>query len=149
MFYHSTRNKALKVTSAEAIAQGISADGGLFVPESIPEMTAEDFENLKGLSYAERAARIFKLYLTDYTDEELRECTKNAYESGSFETPAVQEIATLADGSMLLELWHGPTCAFKDMALQLLPQLLSSLPRLQAVHLQPSPLTDPLCRVCL
>ncbi|MCQ2416265.1 MAG: threonine synthase [Oscillospiraceae bacterium] len=125
MFYHSTRNKALKVTSAEAIAQGISADGGLFVPESIPEMTAEDFENLKGLSYAERAARIFKLYLTDFTDEELRECTKNAYESGSFETPAVQEIAELADGSMLLELWHGPTCAFKDMALQILPHFLT------------------------
>ena len=125
MLYHSTRNKALAVSSAEAIAQGIAADGGLFVPESIPELTAADFDALKGLSYAERAARLFKLYLTDFTDEELRECTKNAYESGSFETPNVQEIATLADGSMLLELWHGPTCAFKDMALQILPHFLT------------------------
>ncbi|MBR6107252.1 MAG: threonine synthase [Oscillospiraceae bacterium] len=125
MLYHSTRNKALSVSSAEAIAQGISADGGLFVPESIPELRAEDFAALKGLSYAERAARLFKLYLTDFTDEELRECTHNAYETGSFETPAVQEITTLADGSMLLELWHGPTCAFKDMALQILPHFLT------------------------
>ena len=125
MIYHSTRNKALTVSSAEAIAQGIAADGGLFVPGFIPELTAADFNSLKGLSYAERAARLFKLYLTDFTDEELRECTKAAYESGSFETPAVQEITTLADGSMLLALWHGPTCAFKDMALQILPHFLT------------------------
>ncbi len=125
MIYHSTRNSALSVSSAEAIAQGISADGGLFVPASIPELTAADFEALKGLSYAERAARLFALYLTDFTDEELRECTKAAYESGSFETPDVQEITRLADGSLLLELWHGPTCAFKDMALQILPHFLT------------------------
>ncbi|MBQ6041794.1 MAG: threonine synthase [Oscillospiraceae bacterium] len=125
MIYHSTRNSALTVSSAEAIAQGIAADGGLFVPAFIPELSAADFESLKGLPYAERAARLFKLYLTDFTDEELRECTHNAYESGSFETPDVQEITTLADGSMLLELWHGPTCAFKDMALQILPHFLT------------------------
>ena len=125
MIYHSTRNSALAVSSAEAIAQGISADGGLFVPAFIPELSPADFDSLKGLSYAERAARLFKLYLTDFTDEELRECTKAAYESGSFETPNVQEIATLADGTMLLELWHGPTCAFKDMALQILPHFLT------------------------
>ena len=125
MLYHSTRNKSLSVPSAQAIAQGIAADGGLFVPESIPEMTAADFNALKNLPYAERAARIFKLYLTDFTDEELRECTKNAYESGNFETPNVQEITKLADGTMLLELWHGPTCAFKDMALQILPHFLT------------------------
>ena len=117
MIYHSTRNNNLSVSSAEAIAQGISADGGLFVPASIPELSAADFDALKGLSYAERAARLFALYLTDFTDEELRDCTRKAYESGSFETPNVQEISTLADGTMLLELWHGPTCAFKDMAL--------------------------------
>ena len=125
MIYHSTRNSALAVSSAEAIAQGISADGGLFVPAFIPELTASDFESLKGLSYAERAARLLQLYLTDFTPEELRECTEAAYASGSFETPDVQEISTLADGSMLLELWHGPTCAFKDMALQILPHFLT------------------------
>ena len=125
MIYHSTRNKSLSVSSAEAIAQGISADGGLFVPASIPTLTAADFDALKGLPYAERAARLFKLYLTDFTDEELRECTHNAYETGNFETPNVQEIAALADGTMLLELWHGPTCAFKDMALQILPHFLT------------------------
>lgn len=125
MIYHSTRNSALSVSSAEAIAQGIAADGGLFVPASIPELTAADFEALKGLSYADRAAKLFSLYLTDFTDEELRECTHNAYATGNFETPNVQEIATLADGSMLLELWHGPTCAFKDMALQILPHFLT------------------------
>ena len=125
MIYHSTRNSALAVSSAEAIAQGISADGGLFVPAFIPELTAADFESLKGLSYAERAARLLQLYLTDFTPEELRECTEAAYASGSFETPDVQEISVLADGSMLLELWHGPTCAFKDMALQILPHFLT------------------------
>ena len=125
MVYHSTRNKALEVTGAQAIAQGIADDGGLFVPASIPELTAEDFNSLMFLSYAERAARLFELYLTDFTPEELRECTKAAYESGNFDTPAVQEIATLKDGCMLLELWHGPTCAFKDMALQILPHFLT------------------------
>lgn len=125
MIYHSTRNKNLCVSSAEAIAQGIAADGGLFVPDSIPELTAADFEAWKGLTYAERAARVFQLYLTDFTLDELRDCTQNAYASGSFETPNVQEIATLADGTMLLELWHGPTCAFKDMALQILPHFLT------------------------
>lgn len=125
MLYHSTRNRALSVSSAEAIAQGIAADGGLFVPESIPELSAADFDALKGLSYAERAARLFHLYLTDFTLDELRECTNAAYASGSFETENVQEITTLADGTMLLELWHGPTCAFKDMALQILPHFLT------------------------
>ena len=125
MIYHSTRNSALCVSSAEAIAQGISADGGLFVPASIPELSEADFDSLKGLPYAERAARLFKLYLTDFTDEELRACTKAAYASGNFETENVQEIVPLADGTMLLELWHGPTCAFKDMALQILPHFLT------------------------
>ena len=101
MIYHSTRNKALTVSSAEAIAQGIAADGGLFVPGFIPELTAADFNSLKGLSYAERAARLFKLYLTDFTDEELRECTKAAYESAGW------VLLRLQTG---VPLWGRPGC---------------------------------------
>ncbi len=129
MVYHSTRNSALSVSASDAITQGIAPDGGLFVPEEIPKLSQADFSALGGLSYAERAARILGLYLTDFEPEELRQCTRDAYETGHFDTPNVQEIVTLPDGISLLELWHGPTCAFKDMALQILPGLLTRAAR--------------------
>ncbi|MGN1037624.1 MAG: threonine synthase, partial [Ruminococcus sp.] len=126
MFYKSTRNSNVKITSAEAITQGISADGGLFVPESIPEISFDEIEKLAGMSYADRAFEIFRKYLTDFTDAEIHYCTDNAYSTKNFDTENIAEIAHLFDGTYMLELWHGPTCAFKDMALQILPYFLTT-----------------------
>ena len=126
MFYKSTRNSGLKVTSAQAISQGISEDGGLFVPESIPSLTLEEVEKIGKMSYSERAAYVFAKFLTDFTEAEIRYCTDNAYSTKNFETENIAEIAHLFDGTYMLELWHGPTCAFKDMALQILPYFLTT-----------------------
>lgn len=124
MNYKSTRNPNITITSAQAIAQGLSHEGGLFVPETLPEITKSDILALCDKSYAERAFDIFKLFLTDFTDEEIRQCVENAY-SDNFDTENIAEISHLLQGTYILELWHGPTCAFKDMALQILPYLLT------------------------
>lgn len=126
MFYKSTRNSSVNVTSAQAIAQGISKDGGLFVPSEIPAISMEDIKNLGKKSYAERAFFVFSKYLTDFTDVEIKHCVESAYNDKSFDTENIAEIAHLFDGTYMLELWHGPTCAFKDMALQILPYLLTT-----------------------
>ena len=126
MFYNSTRNSNVKVSSAEAITQGISVDGGLFVPESIPQLTLDEIKAIGDMSYADRAAYIFAKYLTDFTEAEIHHCTDNAYSTKNFETESIAEIAHLFDGTYMLELWHGPTCAFKDMALQILPYFLTT-----------------------
>lgn len=126
MFYNSTRNSGIKVSSAEAITQGISAEGGLFVPDSIPSITLDEVKNLGSMSYANRAAYVFKKFLTDFTDAEIHYCTDNAYSIKNFETESIAEISHLFDGTYMLELWHGPTCAFKDMALQILPYFLTT-----------------------
>lgn len=126
MFYNSTRNSNVKVSSAEAITQGISVDGGLFVPESIPELSLDEIKAVGEMKYAERAAFIFSKYLTDFTDAEIHYCTDNAYSTKNFETESIAELAHLFDGTYMLELWHGPTCAFKDMALQILPYFLTT-----------------------
>ncbi len=125
MFYNSTRDNSQKVQSASAIAHGISKEGGLFVPQSIPTLTADDFKALKKLSYVERAKYILKLFLTDFTEEELDYCAKGAYE-GSFDNELPAPLYALDDTVNILELWHGPTCAFKDLALQILPYLLTT-----------------------
>ena len=126
MFYNSTRNSTVKVSSAEAITQGISTDGGLFVPESIPELSLDEIKAVGDMNYADRAAFIFSKYLTDFTDAEIHYCTDNAYSTKNFETESIAEIAHLFDGTYMLELWHGSTCAFKDMALQILPYFLTT-----------------------
>lgn len=126
MFYNSTRNSGIKVSSAEAITLGISAEGGLFVPESIPSITLEEVRKLGDMSYADRAAYVFGKYLTDFTDAEIHYCTDNAYSTKNFESESIAEISHLFDGTYMLELWHGPTCAFKDMALQILPYFLTT-----------------------
>ena len=126
MLYTSTRDKSVHVFSAQAIARGISADGGLFVPEEIPALSKELLQELSELSYIERAKRVLKLYLTDFTDEELAACVNGAYAPGKFSSEKVAPLHTIADGAHVLELWRGPTCAFKDMALQLLPYLLTT-----------------------
>ena len=125
MFYNSTRNSSVKVSSAEAITQGISVEGGLFVPEGIPELSFDEIKALGDMKYADRAAYVFAKYLTDFTDAEIHYCTDNAYSTKNFETEGIAEMAHLFDGTYMLELWHGPTCAFKDMALQILPHLLT------------------------
>lgn len=124
MNYKSTRTPQITITSAQAIAQGLSREGGLFVPETIPEITKDDILALCDKSYAERAFDIFRLFLTDFTDEEIRHCVENAY-SDNFDTKNIAELSHLLQGTYILELWHGPTCAFKDMALQILPYLLT------------------------
>lgn len=125
MLYTSTRDKNVKVTSAEAIAQGISKDGGLFVPMEIPAISKEFVDSLVPLSYIERAKKVLSLYLTDYTADEIDMCVSGAYAEGKFSSEKVSPIKRTSDGKNILELWRGPTCAFKDMALQLLPYLLT------------------------
>ena len=124
MNYKSTRDKGIGITSAQAITQGLSAEGGLFVPEALPKITESDILSLCKKSYAERAFDIFKLFLTDFTDEEIRDCLTKAY-GDNFDTENIADISHLLTGTYILELWHGPTCAFKDMALQILPHLLT------------------------
>ena len=124
MDYISTRNKNLKVSSAFAIANGISTEGGLFVPEEIPALSAEDFEALKKLDYIGRAKAVLSKFLTDFTDSELEKCLNGAYKN-TFDDDCPAPMAKLGDKTHILELWHGPTCAFKDLALQLLPYLMT------------------------
>ncbi len=126
MNYRSTRNSALKVTSAHAITKGLSDEGGLFVPESIPQFTKDELLAMCDKSYADRAYDIFSRLLTDFTPEEVRHCVDSAYNDKNFDTDNIAEISHLLTGTYVLELWHGPTCAFKDMALQILPYLLTT-----------------------
>lgn len=126
MYYKSTRDSSVNVTSAQAIAQGISKDGGLFVPSEIPEITFDDIKTMGEMSYPDRAAFVFSKFLTDFSDSEIRYCVDNAYSDKNFDTKNICELAHLFDGTYMLELWHGPTCAFKDMALQILPYLITT-----------------------
>ncbi len=126
MLYSSTRSNQKKVQSSTAIAQGISEEGGLFVPEFIPTLSYENIKAMCDMSYVEKAEYILSKFLTDFSEEELKNCVENAYGSGKFDTEEVAPLSKLNDSTYILELWHGPTCAFKDMALQLLPHLLTT-----------------------
>lgn len=126
MYYKSTRNSSVNVTSAQAIAQGISKDGGLFVPSELPKITLDDVKALGDMTYAQRAFFVFSKYLTDFTETEIKYCVESAYNTKNFDSENIAELAHLFDGTYMLELWHGPTCAFKDMALQILPYLLTT-----------------------
>lgn len=128
MKYNSTTDKAVSVSAAQAIAQGISSDGGLFVPCEIPGYSVEDLACLAKLDYCGRAKKILGDYLEDFTQEEIDECVTKAYVAEKFggSNPAPVVFKTNNGVEMnILELWHGPTCAFKDMALQILPHLLT------------------------
>ncbi len=129
MRYISTRDSKNAVSSAGAIAQGLSVDGGLFVPETLPALPKGAIEELCEMSYRQRAVYVMKLFLEDYTVAELTDFVTRAYGPKGFDTPAVAPVRRLAPGTHFLELWHGPTCAFKDMALQLLPYLLTAAMR--------------------
>lgn len=119
MQFFSTRDQSRKVTASEAIAQGLSQEGGLFVPESFPQV---DVQALCGLDYPTLSAEILKQYLTDYSPEFLTSATQQSY--GSAFGGKAGAMAPVCPGTWALELWHGPTCAFKDYALQLMPKLL-------------------------
>ena len=123
MRYKSTRNDSNFVSASEAILKGLAEDGGLFVPEQLPKLDVS-LEELAGKSYQEIAYEVMKLFLSDYTEEELKYCITNAYDE-KFDT---KEIAPLreANGAYYLELFHGATIAFKDMALSILPYLLTT-----------------------
>lgn len=126
MKYYSTRDKQLRYDAAEAIKMGLSRDGGLLTPVEIPQIDEKFLAELVSASYQERAARVMALYLTDYTATELRTFADNAYGPDKYDTDAVAPVRTVDERTHCLELWHGPTSAFKDMALQMLPQLLSA-----------------------
>ncbi len=121
LIYASTRNADEKVTASQAILKGLAGEGGLFVPTEIPKLDVS-MDDLAKMSYQETAYEVMKLFLTDFTEEELKHCINSAYDE-KFDTA---EIAPLvhADGAYYLELFHGSTIAFKDMALSILPHLL-------------------------
>ncbi len=126
LMYSSTRNSDVKMTASQAILKGLADDGGLFVPDSIPALDVS-LDELANMSYQETAYAVMKQFLTDFTEEELKNCINKAYDS-KFDT---EEIAPLvqADGAYYLELFHGSTIAFKDMALSILPHLLITAAR--------------------
>ncbi|HHY64349.1 MAG TPA: threonine synthase [Clostridiaceae bacterium] len=123
VLYESTRGGSERITSAEAIKRGIAPDGGLYVPCNIEKLSLEDIRELVEMTYPERAFAILKRFLDDFSDEELAECVNSAY-SNKFTHEDTAPVVELNESLFVLELWHGPTCAFKDMALQILPHLL-------------------------
>ncbi len=125
MFYTSTRDNSVRVTASKAITDGISPDGGLYIPVEIPALSADELKALCNADYKERAKKVLGLYLTDFTKDELDYCVEGAYKDGKFSSEKVAPVVKLHDNVSILELFKGPTCAFKDMALQILPYLLT------------------------
>lgn len=123
VLYNSTRSKQSPVKASEAILKGLSKDGGLFVPDKIPAFD-KTWEELAEMTYGQVAYEVMKLYLTDFTEEELKGCIARAYDS-KFDTEDIVPIVE-AQGAYYLELFHGATIAFKDMALSILPHLLTT-----------------------
>ena len=121
--YRSTRNAANRVTASQAILQGLAEDGGLYVPEQIPALDLP-LATLGEMNYHEVAYAVLSRFLTDYTEEELKYCIRSAYDR-KFDTEEIVPIRK-ADGSFYLELFHGATIAFKDMALSILPYLMTT-----------------------
>ena len=123
--YVDTRGAVAEaIPFTKAVVDGLAPGGGLFVPETIPTLTVDEICDLAALPYAQRAARIYRAFDVDLTDEQLARITGEAY-GENFDTPEICPITSLADGIHMLELWHGPTSAFKDMALQCLPRFFS------------------------
>ena len=131
LFYKSTRDDSVKVTASQAILKGLAPDGGLFVPESIPSFD-KSLEELSKMSYKEVAYEVMKLMLDDFTEEELKACIDKAYDE-KFDTDVIAPLVK-ADGAYYLELFHGATIAFKDMALSILPHLLITSAKKNDVH---------------
>lgn len=131
VFYKSTRGDATEYSASKAVIQGLANDGGLFVPTSVPKLSVS-LEELKGKDYKQIAYLVLKEFFTDYTEAELKNCIDKAYDS-KFDT---KEIAPLVkkDNQYFLELFHGPTIAFKDMALSILPHLLTTALKKNAIN---------------
>ncbi|HIW48983.1 MAG TPA: threonine synthase [Firmicutes bacterium] len=121
--YVGTRDKSIRATASQAILQGICPDGGLFLPEEMPKME-KSLSELSALNYRELAYEVLRLFLTDFTEEELKACIDGAYDE-KFDTPEIAPVVHQADVS-ILELFHGKTIAFKDMALSILPYLMKT-----------------------
>ena len=121
IMYRSTRSESTPITASQAILKGLSDDGGLFVPTELPKLDVS-LEKLSGMTYREVAYEVMKLFLTDYTEEELEGCIAAAYDS-KFDTPAIAPLRNV-NGVEYMELFHGATIAFKDMALSILPHLM-------------------------
>ena len=121
IMYRSTRSESTPITASQAILKGLSDDGGLFVPTELPKLDVS-LEKLSGMTYREVAYEVMKLFLTDHTEEELEGCIAAAYDS-KFDTPAIAPLRNV-NGVEYMELFHGATIAFKDMALSILPHLM-------------------------
>ena len=132
MNYTCTRDKKISISASEAILSGISPDGGLYLPEDFPRLTIADIQAMQHMSYPERAAKILGLFLSDFTAEELKEYTEAAYSAAHFGQTAAP-VVSVGEASVL-ELFHGPTSAFKDFALQILPYLLTASAKKQCVN---------------
>ncbi len=132
MNYRSTRNRKISLCASQTIVQGLSPDGGLFIPESFPLFTLEDLEGMEKASYQARAVSILSKFLDEFSEEELAAYAGAAYGNQKFSHPDIAPVRKVDEITHCLELWHGPTCAFKDMALQMLPHLLSA--SLQKTH---------------
>ncbi len=124
VLYESTRGHNEAISSAEAIKKGLSPDGGLYVPQRLNPLTLNEINNLAALTYTQRAVTLLERFLDDFSPDELRDCVNQAYSPDKFSSPSIAPVVTLNENLHLLELWHGPTCAFKDMALQILPHFL-------------------------
>lgn len=123
MEFCSTRDQGLRVTAAQAILQGLSEDGGLFVPAELPSFSLSQIGELAGLDYRQTAGAILPAFLPGFSKEGLNSFIQQAYNS-QFDDPRIAPLVSVRPGVWSLELWHGPTCAFKDFALQMLPRLL-------------------------
>ena len=126
MKYISTRNAGAQYSASQAIARGLAPDGGLLTPFYTPKLPGKALDELKDMAYQHRAVYIMKQYLEEFSVKELTSFAAAAYGPEKFDTPAVAPVRTVDDATHCLELWHGPTCAFKDMALQMLPHLLTA-----------------------
>ncbi len=124
LYYKSTRNSELKISASEAILKGLAPDGGLFVPEKLPVLDVS-MAALKNMTYQETAYAVMKQFLTDFTEEELKDCIDKAYD-GKFDTEEIAPLAKVGGDTYFLELFHGATIAFKDMALSILPHLMTT-----------------------
>lgn len=130
VFYNSTRSKGIAVKASEAILKGLTDDGGLFVPDHIPALD-KSLKELSQMDYRQVAYEVMKLYFTDFTESELKTCIDRAYDS-KFDTEVIAPLAE-AENAYYLELFHGPTIAFKDMALSILPHLMITSAKKNAI----------------